>query len=220
MLLAGEDLLPPLGRLCVSAAGSRKPRPYSASTYKPIWFIGVRITSVFPLCFCQAKTTYLSEGKQRENNGHSDHHKCALAVFAWCPCIRGYSAETIEKYVQDVRALATSLGGRRPWNTSSLEVYRLIQSPKILYGAKSGSSRVQKSGSRKKLCEVQRRACCKIEFWKIRSKKKLARTVELAVFANFFKVQIFFSGLKTAFCNRSLWFGRRPWTSDLLIMSR
>ena len=58
---------------------------------------------------------------------------CSLCLV---PMLRGYSAETIEKYVQDVRALATSLGGRRLWNTSSLEIYRLIQSKKILHGFK------------------------------------------------------------------------------------
>ena len=40
------------------------------------------------------------------------------------------------------------------------------------------------------------------KIFKNRSKKKLARTVKLAELANFFNVENFCFGLKTAFCNR------------------
>ena len=44
-----------------------------------------------------------------------------------------------------------------------------------------------------------KKACCKIEFRKIRSKKKLAGTVKAAVLPNFFNTQISRLGLKLHF---------------------
>ena len=74
---------------------------------------------------------------------------------------------------------------------------------------KIGSGKVaepdfQRNGLPPELPNVQMRDCCKIKFWKIRPKKKLARIAKTVVLANFFHAQIFRLGLKITFCNRPL----------------
>ena len=85
---------------------------------------------------------------------------CSLCLV---PMLRGYSAETIEKYVQDVRALAASLGGEGH-GTPHLWKYIDLSSPQKSCMGQNLGHPVSRNRDLVKNCEVQRRACCKIEF--------------------------------------------------------